>query len=612
MQTGRRLRSLWPRTLRAQLGLLLVLFWLVPIVALSCYTILVYRQNVAASLRNTMDSRLYYAALLTNEKLSGVLSASRDISYDDTLETLNDDYLLLEQTRVNTPNDTSDPAQSWQRRLYDAQQELKSSCTTYLNNQFALNSDFSLAVLVLDAQPDTAYYTERGQDNAYNYYATFIARKAERMSQSLGNRVGFIVNNEHLYLVRALRSTDNTSAFGRLILELNTDSVFKFLLDAVQEDTPFYVQLNDMPLTLQAPEYERVTPPVLSAVDSGVEESMGYVTFSGWFTERDYSLGYQVPMSSGFLYGSFNSYNQVLCIMAFVSILFFLAIFRSFQSRFAKPLESLSSAAWALKNGELGVHAQAPRDDEIGDLVQSFNAMSDQMLNLFNRVYREQLALKDARIIALQSQINPHFFNNTLELMNWKARMLGDEQLSGMIQALSTLLDSAMDRSNTRFVPLKKELDVADAYLTIISARFGRRMRIEKRIDESRLDSPVPRMVFQPLLENAVVHGLEPAGGGRLILDVASHGANLDISVINDGSPLTDEDFSRIDSLLTNPVDPSDPRSHHLGIRNVNERLMLIYGDRSGLHFRLDEQGRTHCYFRIPPPPPGKEQENHG
>ena len=119
-------------------------------------------------------------------------------------------------------------------------------------------------------------------------------------------------------------------------------------------------------------------------------------------------------------------------------------------------------------------------------------------------------------------------------------------------------------------------------------------------------------MVFQPLLENAVVHGLEPAGGGRLILDVASHGANLDISVINDGSPLTDEDFSRIDSLLTNPVDPSDPRSHHLGIRNVNERLMLIYGDRSGLHFRLDEQGRTHCYFRIPPPPPGKEQENHG
>ena len=185
MQTGRRLRSLWPRTLRAQLGLLLVLFWLVPIVALSCYTILVYRQNVAASLRNTMDSRLYYAALLTNEKLSGVLSASRDISYDDTLETLNDDYLLLEQTQANMPNDTSDPAQSWQRRLYDAQQELKSSCTTYLNNQFALNSDFSLAVLVLDAQPNTPYFTERGQDNAYNYYATFIARKAERMSQSL-------------------------------------------------------------------------------------------------------------------------------------------------------------------------------------------------------------------------------------------------------------------------------------------------------------------------------------------------------------------------------------------------------------------------------------------
>jgi len=255
------------------------------------------------------------------------------------------------------------------------------------------------------------------------------------------------------------------------------------------------------------------------------------------------------------------------------------------------------------------VHAHAPREDEIGELVQSFNAMSDQMLTLFNRIYREQLALKDARIIALQSQINPHFFNNTLEVMNWKARMLGDEQLSDMIQALSTLLDSAMDRRNTRYVPLRNELAVADAYLTIITARFGRRLHLEKNIDESRLDSPVPRMILQPLLENAVVHGLEPVGGGLLLLEVTSHGSILDVSIINDGKPLSDEDFAHIDELLSKPVDPSDPRSHHLGIRNVHERLKLIYGDKSGLHFRMDDQGRTHCFFRLPPPQPGKEQE---
>jgi len=596
------LASLWPRTLRAQLTLLLLIFWLLPVAGLGAYTMLVYRQNVVNSLRSTMDSRLYYAALLTNEKLSAAVDASRDISYDPTLEKLIEEYAALPASQASS-------AQGRYQQRYQASQDLKASCTSYLNSQFALNNDFTLAVLVLDIQPGVSCYTTVSDETAFNYYSTFIARSAQKMSDSLNNNVGFIAYNEHLYLVRRLRTTDNTAYYGRLILELNTDSVFQFLLDAAGHDTPFYVQLNDAPLTLQSSAYEYMDPPLLSPDDTEIREDVGFVTFSGWFSGRDYSLGYQVPVPAGDLYGSFTSLNQLLIIIALVSIIFIFFIYRVFRNRFTQPLESLSSAAWALRNGDLGVHAHAPREDEIGELVQSFNAMSDQMLTLFNRIYREQLALKDARIIALQSQINPHFFNNTLELMNWKARMLGDEQLSDMIQALSTLLDSAMDRRNTRYVPLRNELAVADAYLTIITARFGRRLHLEKNIDESRLDSPVPRMILQPLLENAVVHGLEPVGGGLLLLEVTSHGSILDVSIINDGKPLSDEDFAHIDELLSKPVDPSDPRSHHLGIRNVHERLKLIYGDKSGLHFRMDDQGRTHCFFRLPPPQPGKEQE---
>ena len=593
--------SLWPRTLRSQLTLLLLIFWLLPVTGLGAYTMLVYRQNVADNLRSTMDSRLYYAALLTNEKLSAAVAASRDISYDPTLEQLVREY--------NNASAHSSSAQGRYQQQYQAGQDLKNVCTGYLNNQFALNNDFSLAVLLLDIQPGTSYYTTVSSQTAYDYYATFVARSAQKMSDSLGNKVGFIAYNEHLYLVRRLRTMDNTAYLGTLVLELNTDSVFQFLLDAVGRDTSFFIQLNDAPLTLQSPSYEYLEPPVLSASDSGIREEFGFVTFSGWFSGRDYSLGYQVPVPDSALYGSFTSLNQLLILIALVSIVFILFLYRVFRNRFTRPLESLSSAAWALRNGELGVHAKAPRDDEVGELVQSFNAMSDQMLTLFNRIYREQLALKDARIIALQSQINPHFFNNTLELMNWKARMLGDEQLSDMIQALSTLLDSAMDRRNTRYVPLRNELAVADAYLTIITARFGRRLQLKKNIDESRLDTLVPRMILQPLLENAVVHGLEPVGGGLLLLQVTGRGSMLDISIINDGKPLTDEDFTHIDELLSKPIDPSDPRSHHLGIRNVHERLQLIYGDKSGLHFRMDEENRTHCYFQVPPPQPGKEQE---
>jgi two-component system sensor histidine kinase YesM len=604
----KRFHSLWPRTLRAQLGGLLAVFWLIPLILLSVYTFWIYRQNVASGLRSTMDSRIYYAALLTNERLTSAVDASRNVTYDKTLQTYQDDYSAM-VSRLSGEGAVAEGYPSIEAQLEAAAQQLSTECTNYLNNQFVLNNDFSLAVMTLDVLPDAPFFSDRVDQSLFNYYTTFVAASVEKMRDALGNGINFVVHNEHLYLVRTLRRTDNSGAFGTLVLELNTDAIFEFLIDASGNDGPFYVQLNQSQLMLRGPDSSNAQPPVITQADSGVREEAGLTLFSGWFPGRDYTFAYQVPITNIALYGAFNSFHQVLIVLAIVSVGFFFMIFRSFQRRFAQPLESLSNAAWALKSGDLGVHAHAPRqDDEIGELVQSFNAMSDQMLNLFNRVYREQLALKDARIMALQSQINPHFFNNTLELMNWKARMLGDEQLSQMIQALSTLLDASMDRKNTRFIPLDDELKVADAYLTIIAARFGRRITIEKQVDQSRLDAPVPRMILQPLLENAVIHGLEPAGGGMLILQVTSHGADLHVAIINEGRGLTDADYIRIQDLLTKPIDPADPKSQRLGIRNVHERLRLIYGDASGLTFRMDAQKRTVCAFVLPPPPPDKEE----
>ena len=109
--------------------------------------------------------------------------------------------------------------------------------------------------------------------------------------------------------------------------------------------------------------------------------------------------------------------------------------------------------------------------------------MSGQLQSQFEHIYREELALRDARIMALQSQINPHFLNNTLEIINWEARMAGDVKVCGMLEALSTILTAAMDRDKRATVHLSQELMYVDAYLYIIKERLGKRLTVHKQID---------------------------------------------------------------------------------------------------------------------------------
>jgi len=222
-------------------------------------------------------------------------------------------------------------------------------------------------------------------------------------------------------------------------------------------------------------------------------------------------------------------------------------------------------------------------NQDIGDWDTGSVTNMDYM---FDYAYNEKLARKEAKIIALQSQINPHFLNNTLEMMNWQARMSGDIEVSKMIEALGTLLDYTMDRNNKKLISLSEELRCADAYFYIISMRFGQRLRIEKEIDKELLQVQVPRLILQPILENAVVHGVESVNNGVIKLRVFRQEENLLLQIANTGKGMTKEDVERIRNILDGKgvnVTAGKGRHASLGIRNVNERIKLIYGEEYGL-----------------------------
>ena len=208
-----------------------------------------------------------------------------------------------------------------------------------------------------------------------------------------------------------------------------------------------------------------------------------------------------------------------------------------------------------------------------------------------SEILAEELALRDANIMALQSQINPHFLNNTLEIINWEARMEGNDRVSSMIEALSTMLEATMDRKKQQMIPLSEEISYVEAYCYIIRQRFGEKFQFEKQIDPELLQTEVPRLIIQPIMENAVEHGLS-GRAGKIVLRIYAEEDKLKIAIINDGL-MSIEDKRKVDDLLGSGEDGGEQNSVSLGIRNVNKRLKIIYGPDCGLTIKNDKEECT-------------------
>ena len=211
---------------------------------------------------------------------------------------------------------------------------------------------------------------------------------------------------------------------------------------------------------------------------------------------------------------------------------------------------------------------------------------------LFDRLYQEELARRDAQIKALQAHINPHFLNNTLETINWQARMSGDVKASRMIEALSTVLDAALDQKSSPQVRLAEEMIYVNAYLYIVAQRFGKRLTVDVDLPEELMDCLVPRLILQPVIENAVEHGITPAGRGRVALRGRRRGDRLILEIENNGG-LSQEDEAHIARLLSPDYDMQNEPAGNIGIANVNLRLRILYGQDCGLTITRGEGTRV-------------------
>ncbi len=283
----------------------------------------------------------------------------------------------------------------------------------------------------------------------------------------------------------------------------------------------------------------------------------------------------------------------VLCgtVLA-LALAFLLSLF--YSSHITRPIHNLSETMNRQEYNDAPIPLPRTNIREIRELYQSFNAMIDTINELISKNYVAEINKRQSELSALQAQINTHFLYNTLDTVNWLAMDYGASDISLIVKSLSSLLRLSLNHGK-ELIRVQGELEHVRAYLAIQNIRFDHAFSIEYHIDERALDLLVPKMLLQPLVENALYHGMDlGAENNSIVIEISLSDEFIFERVKNLG---TDIDLEKM-ATLTAPAYSQEQTSHY-GVRNIAQRLEIRYGGRASYYYAV-EDGYTVANIVIP------------
>lgn len=569
--------------------------WLIPIAVFSFFIFYTYQNAYIEKSDNLIKNAVNVSGVLVMNEIDEAVTKMQKPTYEGEWESMFDKYAKGKVTRA------------------DYLTSIKAS----LISKFYMDDQIARYAFYMTGDESACCYSGK---NGYSYedYMTYVQPVVDEVMQKDSDYVEVYIIDNQIYLMRNLYTVKDYKKYGTLVVGINRSSLFQKI--PLEESQNIRISVNGEAEYLtkgkhadEADEKKENVYDQLVQVNRGL--TMGqrvtgitdrnYAGYAFYAATDNYELSIYYLMDEKELYSGIAHLNVIVVITLAAMACLMLLTYFYLSRQIEHPLKRLMDASKEIKDGKFGsvIDGEQMPNMEFDSLVSSFNAMSLQVKHLFDTVYMEKMATKDAQIAALQAQINPHFLNDTLEMMNWQARMNNDIEVCKMIESLGTVLDSSMNRRNDRLVRLADELRCGDAFLYIMSMRFGQRLKVERNIDESLQQIYVPQLILQPLLENAIKHGIEKVSSGTIWLEIYRDGANVNIDVINTGKPLTETELVRIQKIIagTCRLDKSEPGVHtSIGIYNVNKRISLIFGAEYGLKVMQTEDGRIVSRIVIP------------
>jgi two-component system sensor histidine kinase YesM len=438
-------------------------------------------------------------------------------------------------------------------------------------------------------------------------------RKAkEKQGESVlsSSHVQNLIQNEYRWVIslsRELKSSDGITGDGIFLVDLNL-SVINEILRGINLGKRGYVFIVDQEGNLV---YHPQQQLIYSNLKSEkIEEVKNRETGSFFtnedgqkkiYTVQDTNFGWKIVGVAypGELIPKKSEVGLSFVLWGLFGLAIALLISIVISLRLTKPIKQLQENMREVEKGNLDVRADIKSVNEIGQLERTFNLMVGQIRQLMNRVIQDQEIKRKSEIKVLQSQINPHFLYNTLDSIIWMAERQKHEEVVEMTSSLAKLFRAGMSRDD-EMVPLRTEIEHITHYLKIQHMRYKDKLRYRIDVDEAILSCRMPKILLQPIVENAIYHGIKysPEGGVVTITGVERDGT-IAITVSDNGPGIGAEQLEWI--LLKNrDLAGAGSDGKGLGIANVQERIQLYFGKDYGLQFSSHPDEGTHVTLLIP------------
>ncbi len=288
-----------------------------------------------------------------------------------------------------------------------------------------------------------------------------------------------------------------------------------------------------------------------------------------------------------------SSRNYILAFALLLNLFLCVPIYYMIR-RLMQPINDLEETMEHLKEGDLSARAYVYHHDEIGRLTENFNDMLSKMEELIDELVKERMLKKEAEIEALQYQITPHFMYNTLASIKYAAMIGQGDKVPELLQAFTELLRiSASDRGS--FISVEQEVHMVENYVRLQRFRYDNSFDVSFSVEQQAENFYVPRLLVQPLVENAILHGLDHKQINNCItVVIRQKEKNLEIRVTDNGSGMSEEEIT---DLLNGK---KRAKFSGIGINNIKERLKLYYGDKGELRYESSPGEGTVAIIILP------------
>lgn len=567
------------RSLLWRMLFLLLFGWFLPLLLTNGILSKMATEKIHAQVERSVTTSLEKATEILELQLAESETASKNASY---LNVIREAYLTYQDG--------------------GSRRDFQTTVFTFLEQQYMFNQNCRSVNLVFREYPDVIYYTYNnstgGTYRDITYFRAYVARDLLEEMDELDTRTELRSYDGRLYMIRNLVDS-KFHPFAILAIELNEDSLMESMKSvwgyknaAIYLDGEYCLSLEDEGDILYS-EKQRdklENSDCFMDYDETGREPYVYKRMKLYHS----TLDCVVDLDRSSIFAEITTIRYAYMILAIFALPLVLIIYNFLNKWVNRPVQDLIKVFDVVRAGAYGTQVEnMANSEEFYHMEESFNYMSSQLKEQFEKIYKEEIALRDARIMALQSQINPHFLNNTLEIINWEARLNGNMRVSQMIEALSTMLEATMNRKADPYNTVAEEMEYVDAYLYIITQRYGEKFTCRKEIDESLLNCKIPRLIVQPIAENAIEHGMSITREGELVIRLYRKREDLLCIEIENNRPLSEEDQAKIHKLLNEEPDPQKEHRVSLGIRNVDQRLRMMYGPECGLFITNNKNNHT-------------------